>query len=172
MSRERVMALLFAAGSACFLVGPFPRYAQLFGATAGGGTFFAGSILFTGGGAMQTWLASADRRSPGPGRAAWWAALVQSAGTLFFNVTTLHALSTLPSNAGYDRLVWRPAAPGLLFFLVSGVIAYRAAPRHGLRPDRGRPGWWEALVNLLGCVLFGISAGGGYLVPAPGSLPD
>src|SRR5687767_11813490 len=29
MSRERWMALLFAAGSACFLVGPFPGYASL-----------------------------------------------------------------------------------------------------------------------------------------------
>jgi hypothetical protein len=172
MSRERVMALLFAAGSACFLAGPFPAYAQLVGATAVGVTFFAGSILFTGGGAMQTWLASADRRSPGPGRAAWWAALVQSAGTLFFNVTTLHSLFTLPSNPGYDRLVWRPDAFGSVCFLVSGVIAYHAAPRHGWRPDRGRPGWWEALVNLLGCVLFGISAVAGYLVPSTGSILD
>src|SRR3954453_2693028 len=116
MSRERVMALLFAAGSACFLVGPFPGYAQLVGATAVGVTFFTGSVLFTGGGAMQTWLASPGRGVPGPGRppgrgrAAWWAALVQSAGTMFFNVTTLHALFTLPSDAGYDRLVWRPDA--------------------------------------------------------------
>src|SRR3954453_6254452 len=137
MSRERVMALLFAAGSACFLVGPFPGYAQLVGATAVGVTFFAGSILFTGGGAMQTWLASADRRSPGPGGAAWGAALVQSAGTLFFNVTTLHSLSTLPDNAGYDRLVWRPDALGSICFLVSGVVAYRAAARRGGGAGRG-----------------------------------
>src|SRR3954470_8642708 len=103
MSRERVMALLFAAGSACFLVGPFPGYARLVGATAVGVTFFAGSILFTAGGALQAWLAFAGRRSPGPGHAAWWAAVVQSAGTLFFNATTFHSLSTLPSDAGYDR---------------------------------------------------------------------
>src|SRR4051794_16714224 len=172
MSRERVMALLFAAGSTCFLVGPFPGYAQLVGATAVGVTFFAGSVLFTGGGAMQTWLAWADRRSPGPGTAAWWTALVQSAGTLFFNVTTLHALFTLPSDAGYDRLLLPPDALGSVCFLVSGVIAYRAAPRHGWRPDRGRPGWSEPVVNLLGCVLFGISAVAGYLVPSTGSILD
>jgi hypothetical protein len=172
MSRERWMALLFAAGSACFLVGPFPGYAQLVGATAVGVTFFVGSILFTGGGAVQSWLAFPDRGSAGAGRAAWWAAIIQSAGTLFFNVTTFHSLSTLPDDAGYDRLVWRPDAFGSICFLVSGVIAYRAAPRHGWRPARGGHGWWEPSVNLLGCVLFGISAVAGYLVPASGSILD
>ena len=43
------MALFFALGSACFLVGPFPGYAQLVGAEADGLTFFVGSILFTAG---------------------------------------------------------------------------------------------------------------------------
>jgi len=37
MSRERWMSLLFATGSLCFLVGPFPGYAQLVGATADAG---------------------------------------------------------------------------------------------------------------------------------------
>ena len=172
MSRERWMALLFAAGSACFLVGPFPGYAQLVGATAVAVTFFVGSILFTGGGAVQSWLAFPDRGSAGAGRAAWWAAIIQSAGTLFFNVTTFHALSTLPDDAGYDRLVWRPDAFGSICFLVSGVIAYRAAARHGWWPARGGHGWWEPSVNLLGCILFGISAVAGYLVPASGSILD
>jgi len=172
MSRERWMALLFAAGSACFLVGPFPGYTKLVGATAVGVTFFVGSILFTGGGAVQSWLAFPDRGSAGAGRAAWWAAIIQSAGTLFFNVTTFHALSTLPDGAGYDRLVWRPDAFGSICFLVSGVIAYRAAARHGWRPARGGHGWWEPSLNLLGCILFGISAVAGYLVPASGSILD
>ena len=125
------MSLLFATGSVCFFVGPFPGYAQLVGATAVGVTFFVGSIFFTGGGAVQTWLAFPGRRAPGAGRAAWWAAAIQSAGTLFFNVTTFQGLSTLPSNAGYNRLVWRPDAFGSVCFLVSGFIAYRAAARHG-----------------------------------------
>ena len=33
MSRQRAMALAFAVGSACFLVGPFPGYAELVGET-------------------------------------------------------------------------------------------------------------------------------------------
>ena len=61
-------------------------------------TFFVGSILFTGGGALQTWLAFPGRHAPGAGRAGWWAAAIQSAGTLFFNVTTFQALSTRRSS--------------------------------------------------------------------------
>jgi hypothetical protein len=170
MTRERWMALCFAVGSACFLVGPFPGYAQIVGAEAVGLTFFVGSIFFTAGGGLQSWLAFGDRRSPGAGRAAWWAAIVQSAGTLFFNVSTLHAIATLPDNAGYDRLVWRPDAFGSICFLVSGVIAYRASARHGWVPERGGAGWWEPVVNLLGCVFFGISAVAGYAVPSTGSV--
>jgi hypothetical protein len=60
---------------------------QLVGATADAVTFFVGSILFTAGGAAQTLIAVPERSSPGAGRAAWLAATVQSAGTLFFNVT-------------------------------------------------------------------------------------
>jgi hypothetical protein len=135
-------------------------------------TFFAGSILFTVGGALQVSVAHADRHSPGAGRAGWWAAVVQSAGTLFFNVTTFLAMHTELSNPEYNRLVWRPDALGSICFLVSGAIAYRASARQGWLPVRGGPGWWEPAVNLLGCVFFGISAIAGYVVPATGSLLD
>lgn len=94
MSRERWMALFFALGSACFLIGPFPGYAQLVGATADAVTFFIGSILFTAGGALQTYIAYPERESGPAGRAAFRAAAIQSAGTLFFNVTTYQALHT------------------------------------------------------------------------------
>jgi hypothetical protein len=170
MSRERWMALLFAVGSACFFVGPFPGYAQLVGATADALTFFAGSLLFTAGGALQTWLAAPGRHASGAGRGAWWAAVVQSAGTLFFNVTTFRALDVALSNPDYDRLVWRPDALGSICFLVSGAIAYRVSPRRGWRPLRGGRGWWDPAVNLLGCIFFGIAAVAGYVVPATGSV--
>jgi hypothetical protein len=168
--RERWMALFFALGSTCFLIGPFPGYAQLVGASADAVTFFVGSILFTAGGALQTFIAFPERHSRGPRRAAWWAAVVQSAGTLFFNVTTYQALQTSITNPNYDRLVWRPDAFGSICFLVSGAIAYHASARHGWLPARGRAGWWEPSVNLLGCVFFGISAVAGYLVPSTGSV--
>src|SRR4051812_36896216 len=166
------MALFFALGSLCFLVAPFPGYAQLVGASADATTFFVGSILFTIGGTLQSVSAFSPRHAPGGGRAAWWAALIQSAGTLFFNVTTYQALHTSLSNADYNRLVWRPDAFGSACFLISGVIAYRASARHGWRPARGEAGWWEPAVNLLGCIFFGIAAIAGYLVPSHGTPLD
>ena len=172
MSRERWMALFFATGSTCFLIGPFPGYIDLVGPRADAVTFFAGSILFTIGGALQTWLAAPERHSSGAGRAACWTAVIQSAGTLFFNLTTFLALQTTLSNPDYDRLVWRPDAFGSICFLVSGAIAYRASARRGWLPAREGPGWWEPAVNLLGCIFFGISAVAGYVVPSTGSMID
>ena len=162
LSRRRWMALCFAFGSTCFLIGPFPGYAQLVGASATAITFFVGSILFTAGGALQSWLAWPERRARGDGRASWWAAIIQSAGTLFFNVSTFRALDTALSNPQYNRLVWRPDAFGSVCFLVSGVIGYRAFRHDG----------WQPAVNLLGCVFFGISAVAGYVVPSQGSELD
>jgi hypothetical protein len=175
MTRRRWMALGFALGSTCFLVGPFPGYAQLVGDSADAITFFVGSVLFTIGGALQSRLAWPDRRSPGGGRAAWWAAVIQSAGTLFFNVTTYQAMHTAVTSPEYNKLVWRPDWRGSICFLVSGAIAYRASPRrrwHGWLPVRRGPGWWQPAVNLLGCVFFGISAIAGFVVPSTGSILD
>ena len=166
MTRERWMALLFATGSLCFLIGPFPGYVELVGPGADAVTFFVGSLLFTGGGALQVWL------SLGARGAALWAAAVQSAGTLFFNVTTFAAMHDSLTNPDYDKLVWRPDAFGSICFLVSGVIAYAASTRRGWLPMRGTHGWWEPGVNLLGCVFFGIAAVAGYVVPSEGSMLD
>jgi len=44
MTRQRFMALCFALGSVCFLIGPFPGYANLVGDSADAVTFFVGSI--------------------------------------------------------------------------------------------------------------------------------
>ncbi|MGZ6669515.1 MAG: hypothetical protein ACXVH3_33060 [Solirubrobacteraceae bacterium] len=89
---------------------------------------------------------------------------------VFFNITTFQALQTSLTNSNYDRLVWRPDAFGSICFLISGAIAYQASARHGWLPARGRPGWWQPAINLLGCVFFGISAIAGYVVPSTGSV--
>jgi len=166
------MARLFALGSACFLIAPFPGFAQLVGGGADAAVFFAGSILFTAGGALQSRLAYPGRRASNAGRAAWRAAAIQSAGTVFFNVSTFAALSTALSNPDYTRLVWRPDAFGSICFLASGLIAYAASPRRGILPLRGARGWWVPSVNLLGCVFFGLAAVFGYVVPSSGSIMD
>jgi hypothetical protein len=172
MTRERWMAVFFAAGSMCFLIGPFPGYAKLVGDSTDSVTFFAGSVLFTIGGALQAANAFPERRSPDGGRAAWWAAAIQSAGTVFFNVTTYRAMHTALSSSEYNKLVWRPDSLGSICFLVSGAIAYRAAARRGWLPVRGGSGWWEPLINLLGCILFAAAAIAGHVVPTTGSMLD
>lgn len=166
------MAVCFALGSVCFLIGPFPGYASLVGDAADAVTFFVGSILFTIGGGLQSWLAWPGRHSPGAGRAGWWSAVIQSAGTLFFNVTTYQAMHVAVTSSEYNKLVWRPDWRGSICFLVSGAIAYHASPRRGWLPARGGGGWWQPAVNLLGCVFFGISAIAGYVVPSTGSILD
>jgi hypothetical protein len=166
------MALAFAVGSTAFLVGPFPGYLGLVGPVADAVTFFVGSLFFTVGGALQVGLAVPRRRDVGAGRAAWWTATVQFAGTIFFNITTFRALHTALTSPAYDHLVWRPDAFGSICFLISGLIAYRASARRGWLPVRGPAGWWQPGLNLLGCLFFGIAAVAGYVVPSAGSMLD
>ena len=91
---------------------------------------------------------------------------------MFFNVTTYQALHTGVTSADYDRLVWRPDWRGSICFLVSGAIAYRASRSRGWLLARDQTGWWQPLVNLLGCIFFGVSAVAGYVVPSTGSVVD
>ena len=166
------MAAFFLGGSLCFVVGPFPGYAGLVGDAADAVTFFVGSILFTLGGSVQAWMAWRERRSADGGRSAWWVAMVQFVGTLFFNVTTFRAMHTALSSSEYNQLVWRPDALGSICFLISGGIAYHASPRRGWLPVCGGAGWWETSVNGIGCVLFGVSAVAGHVVPTTGAMLD
>jgi hypothetical protein len=106
----RWVGVLFAIGSACFLVGPLPGFVELVGSEVDAAVFFAGSVFFTSAALLQMLHSGGglDR----------WACVVQFAGTLFFNVSTFHG--------GPD---WR----GSICFLVSGVLAYLAVRRlsHG-----------------------------------------
>ena len=161
MRSPRTIGTLFALGSVCFLVGPFPGYIQLVGAGADGVTFFVGSIFFTAASALQ--FAATPRAQ----RADWWAGLIQLAGTLFFNLSTFDAMDEALDTAAENRLVWAPDAFGSICFLVASVLAY-AVRRH----ERHNGDWWIAALNLGGSVAFGISAVAAYVVPATGSELD
>ena len=179
------IAVLFVAGSSCFLVAPLPAFLDAVGARADAIVFFVGSLLFTSAAALQ-WLetVNADRGPTAahggrlrvlswePHRIDWWSSGVQLVGTVYFNVSTFQALQDGLDAGGYDRLVWKPDALGSICFLVSGLVAYRASARRGWLPLRGSHGWWEPAVNLLGCVFFGIAAVAGYVVPSEGSMLD
>jgi hypothetical protein len=147
--------MLFAVGSVCFLVAPLPGFIELVGPQADATVFFIGSIFFTAAASLQWW------GSP-PDRLVWWSSAVQVLGTLFFNVTTFRALTTTLDSPSYDRLVWRPDALGSICFLVSGVLAYVAVSSGDRRTPEGR----MALVNLLGCVAFGLAAIGAFVLPS------
>jgi hypothetical protein len=154
--------VLFVAGSACFVIGPFPGFVQLVGATADAAVFFAGSLCFTAAAALQ--LAGAPRER----RMDWWAGCVQLAGTLLFNVSTYEALDTTLSVHAEDRVVWGPDALGSICFLVSSGLVWREvrSDSHGTRPRR------IAALNLGGSVLFGIAAVAAYVVPSTGDVVD
>jgi hypothetical protein len=174
------IALLFAGGSLCFVVGSFPGYLDAVGGTADGLTFFVGSVFFTTASACQLLqaqtpalaTASADtqhRPAPPrwwawqPGDRGWLAAVTQFPGTLFFNISTFAALAHNASAEFDDQHVWRPDVFGSTLFLVSsgfGVLAVRGLARSGDRLPAG-----IAWLNMLGSVLFMWSAIAAYVLP-------
>src|SRR4051812_35618936 len=147
--------VLFAIGSFCFALGSFPLYAHVAGAAADDVTFFVGSLFFTTAAALQLW--QSDHRL------AFWASLVQFAGTLFFNRSTFQALNKNLSAAGADRNVWRPDALGSIAFLVSSALACFDVRRATAGTPRDA-NWWGAWWNMLGSVAFGVSAVASYVV--------
>jgi len=160
------IGLLFAVGSTCFLVGPFPGYVQLVGSSADGITFFVGSIFFTSASLLQL----VTTRLTGGGTLDRWAAAIQFAGTLFFNISTFEAMQDALDTAATNRLVWAPDVFGSVCFLVSSALAYRSVNgSFGRRAHRDVP-MRIAVVNLLGSIAFGVSAAASYVVPETGDV--
>ena len=153
------IGVLFAVGAACFALGALPGYVDAVGPSADGITFFVGSTFFTSASYLQ-YRESGDGATLSwrPRQPEWVAAAVQLAGTLFFNVSTFHAMEQSLSTTQYTDLVWRADAFGSICFLVSGAIAwYCVAHLRWSRQTRLLP-WWIAGLNLLGSIAFGVSA--------------
>ena len=123
---DRWIAIGFAVGSTCFLVGPFPGFVQLVGAGADGAVFFAGSIFFTLAALLEL-RESTLRLGRWAADPSWWSAAIQFVGTLLFNLSTFEAMQDGLSTTQSNRLVWAPDVFGSTAFLISGVIAYRVA---------------------------------------------
>jgi hypothetical protein len=168
---DRWIAIGFALGSACVLVGPFPGFVQLVGAGADGAVFFAGSIFFTLAALLEV-RESTLRLGRWAADPSWWSAAVQFIGTLLFNLSTFAAMQDGLSTEQGNRLVWAPDLFGSAAFLISGALAFRVADRARRRASRRDREWTMAAVNLTGCVLFGISAIASYIVPSSGSILD
>ena len=150
------IGVLFMIGSGCFAVASLPAASSVSDKVVGV-VYFVGSIFFTTAAFEQL------RVARGKGTEVW-AAGIQFAGTLFFNVTTFfgmyHHFSTHTSNL----LVWSPDAFGSVCFLVSSVLAEIAVLHAVLLVRR------SATLNLVGSIAFGISAVAGYVVPDTNEL--
>jgi hypothetical protein len=169
---DRWIAIGFAVGSACFFIGPFPGFVQLVGTGADGVVFFAGSIFFTLAAGLEVREATLKRGQRWGADPLWWSAAIQFLGTLWFNVDTFEAMNTALSTQQETRLVWGPDLIGSGCFLISGLLAFQVASRQGRPPLRHDRNWSMATVNLVGCVLFGVSAIAAYVVPSSGSILD
>lgn len=182
------IAWLFAVGSACFVLGSVPAYANAVGGTADSVTFFVGSIWFTSASLLQLLQAQTpamtdadavaeDTRSRLVLRAwlphdrGWLAAVTQFPGTLFFNVSTFAALAHNATVHEQNQHVWRPDVYGSTLFLLASAFALAAlaaVPRGGVRQWLSAIGW----VNMVGSVFFMASAIGSFVLPSTGDLVD
>jgi len=166
--RLRREAWGFAIGSLFFAVGAVPFYADAVGEVAANATFFVGAVFFTLAALIQ--LVLSGRRPPRRGssrsdRADWWAAAVQFAGTLFFNLSTSAALITAVNADARVGSGWRPDAWGSVCFLVASAFAVVATTdRDGLWDPHART-WRCTWLNMAGSVFFGLSAIGAFVIP-------
>ena len=147
----RRIGVLFMIGSGCFAVASLPAASSVSDKVVGV-VYFVGSIFFTTAAFEQLRVARGEGTEV-------WAAGIQFAGTLFFNVTTFfgmyHHFETHTSNL----LVWSPDVFGSVCFLISSVLAEMAVLHAALLVRR------SATLNLVGSVAFGISAVAAYIVP-------
>lgn len=171
--RLRREAWGFAVGSACFFVGALPWYVEWLGVVAANLTFFIGSIFFTLAGFIQ--LSLSGRKTPHArmnraDRSDWWAAAIQFAGTLLFNISTGAALAAAIARPDAVGVGWRPDAWGSLAFLVASTLAVVATKDRGQLWDTDARTWHGTWLNLAGSVAFGASAVGAYVIPETGDF--
>ena len=64
-----------------------------------------------------------------------------------------------------ERLVWNPDAGGSVAFLISAAFVYVGYFRErDTLWEPGRSEWWAAHINMLGCIAFGVSAVGAFIL--------
>ncbi|WP_205288767.1 hypothetical protein [Leifsonia aquatica] len=166
----------FMIGSALFALGSAPGFGQWAGASTSNLCYFFGAWFFTFAALLQL-LMSGRATVPvsyGSGtmvRAAWLAAATQFFGTLLFNVSTSAAVGA-KALATEKHFVWTPDAAGSVAFLISGVFVIVAFTRSDRFWNPRSVGWWSGQINFLGCVAFGVSAVGAYILANGDSAND
>lgn len=169
---------LFVVGSFLFALGSFPPYSQLVDPRVDAATFALGSVFFTAAGYSQ-FLQVLNEGSPTfrylgarPNSLDWWAAAVQLAGTIFFNISTFGALVEGLGTQQINRLVWAPDMLGSIAFLVASACAWTALVgfRWAVRADDVN--WWINLLNSIGSVFFMLSAIAAVVLPTTGEVAN
>ncbi|TNC31683.1 hypothetical protein [Mumia zhuanghuii] len=164
----------FMIGSSLFALGSALALGGWASAATSNACYFVGAWFFTAAGMAQLLLSGAVTVPVSYGRgsmvrAEWLAAATQSFGTLLFNVSTTAALGVRTISAE-KHYVWSPDAGGSVAFLVSGVlviVAYNHVNNAWSPRDRQ---WWSTQINFVGCVAFGISAVGAYILTSGDSV--
>jgi hypothetical protein len=154
MHRVWWTGVLFAAGSVCFAVASFASQWASVSRPAIGVTFFVGSLAFTAASYLQLTTSSREERL---------AALVQLAGTVFFNVSTFAGMQHGFDTRESDLRVWAPDVFGSVCFLVASALALAAVGWR--RRPRARP-WRIAALNMVGSVAFGVAAVTAFVEPS------
>jgi len=177
------IAVLFALGSACFLLAALASQWASVTRSGIGVTFFAGSLFFTSAAYLQHWLAVRTAARAGTLRAhgrlrllhpsAWphahvdaLATLIQLVGTVFFNVNTWNALDDSLTATQANLRVWTPDMIGSACFLVASWLAYANGARAWLSFQPRSRGWWINALNLLGSIAFGVAAVASLIEPS------
>lgn len=179
-----VAASAFIVGGSLFCLGALLAQGHVGGPRLAAAIFAVGGVFFTTGGyASVLQVANAPRGvgpdgivragswrwwSTEPGRLDWAGAVALFVGTLYFGASLLAALIGDLSVAQEHRLVWSPEVIGCVLFLLSGHLALTEMHRDRPRGRRADLGWWIAVVNQLGSVLFMAAAIAAYVRPSTG----
>jgi hypothetical protein len=155
------MGVLFAAGSVCFAVASLASQWATASRPAIGVTFFVGSLAFTAASYLQ--LTTTGR---GPWRGDRLAALVQLAGTLFFNVSTFAAMQRGLDARETDLRVWAPDAFGSVCFLVASELALASVCKRWACWRARSRAWRIAALNMVGSIAFGVAAVASLVEPS------
>lgn len=179
-----VAATAFVCGGSLFALGALLAQAGVGPARLAGAVYLLGGAFFsTGGYATVLQASNAPRgldpdgilRTPPwrwfslePGRLDWSSAVSLFVGTLFFAVSLTDAMIGDLSVAQEHRLVWSPEIAGCVLFLLSGHLALTEMHRDRPRGRRADLGWWIAVVNQVGSVLFMVAAIAAFVRPETG----
>jgi hypothetical protein len=176
------IAALFMVGSFLFALGSFPPYGQVIDARLVGVTFVVGALFFTSAAysqLLETINADGHGGNPStpfrfwawePRNLLWWAALIQFAGTLFFNANTIDAMVETLTTEQANRLVWAPDFFGCIAFLVASHLFWLAACHRLWCVRADDPDWWGSLLNYIGSVFFMASALASFTLTTTGEM--